>query len=389
MGSARRRKLEAALEKATTNLALARAERDGLASTLDDLREHGITQDAAHLPGHADAHDSPPPNAERLAARVSELRELLTVFAPRTEEEQLRARGAVAQLQSTSERARALELQLAAAREREDRASEQAVRAGAAIADLEARIGEFEDIEAQIARFEEERRVVEASAAESEHLRSQIEDLETQLQLRAELEAKLGSAEARILELETERGAAEVRLREKVAELEGRMGEPSDHAADPARRDDIAPSDAVDESPPDPAAVDPVPVLPGDPIELRIARVQKRLEQTELRVHRALSIADGNGSTHEADPGGIVDITGHEAQQELDKLREEVALLAERATDAEQACLRAEEELAALQGRATSTAPVEDSPLLEPPKRRRRARGTPEAEGQSRATPAP
>ncbi len=445
MGSARRRKLEAALEKATIDLGSTRAERDLLASTLHDLREHGVALDPVE-----EGRASPPPSVDRLAARVSELRDLLTVLAPQTEEEQRHAREAVEKIRRASERTQALEHQLAAARQHEDRLSEHVVHDRAAIADLEARIAEFEGIEARIARFDHERGAVEENAAEVEHLRMRIEDLQTHLESEAEraeeLGVELGAAQARIREMETDSEATELRiaelteaqdlaetqretalealedrlndlerlrahvaqartssetaererdelasaleqaeserdaaraalearvgdvhrLRDKVAELEGRPeGSPD---GEPVERDALEGPDPLDGSPRD-AALAPAPAdsaLPQDSIELRIARVQERLEQTELRVRRALTTAEvaGPARSLDPDPGDIIDITGRDAQRELDKLRDEVTVLAERATDEEEARQRAEHELAALRGRETSTpaGPVGESP---------------------------
>jgi hypothetical protein len=423
VGSARRRKLEAALEKAKTNLELTRAERDLLASTLHDVRErNAATPDVE--PAGDDVPLTPPPNAERLAARVSELRELLTVLAPQTEEEQRRAREAVGQIRGATERVQALERQLEAARQREDRLSEQAVRDRASMADLEARILEFENIEARIARFEQERRAVEANAAELEHFRLRIEDLESQLQAEAERaaerESELAAGQTRIAELEAARDAAELsladlteahdlaeaqretalvsleerlndlnrlrthvaearttsesaerertematlleeaeserdaaraalearvgdvhRLRDKVAELEAHLGVSGEYDPGYLGRDEVV----------TPQDEGPLIVVPGDSLEVRIARVQERLEQTELRVRRALTTADAGTPAIglENDPDEIVDVTGRDAQRELEKLREDVNLLAERAAAEEEGRRRAEAELAAL-----------------------------------------
>jgi chromosome segregation ATPase len=440
LGSARRRKLEAALEKTKKDLAVTRAERDLLSSTLHDLHEHDHVDEVWDDVDH-DHDNAGRGSAARLAARVSELRDVLAVLAPQTEEDQRRAAEAVEGVRRAGERTEALERQLGAAHQREGHLTEQGVRDRAAISDLEARVAEFEGIEARIAQFDEERRDAEATAGEAERFRSRLEDLETRVQTEAdrsaELEAELGTARARLQELESGRETAEQRLGEltEAAELaqtqretalvaleerlndlqrmrahvaearstseaaERQLAELSEalevaeserdaaRAALEARVGDVhrlrdkvaelqagpdaleggdAPSEIDDTHPEGPIPIDPGG--PEDSIELRIARVQERLEQTELRMRRALTTAEAGGPTVSLEEGSavIVDITGHDARLELGRLREEVTLLAERATSADAARRRAEEELAAVRGQGSPVLPQAD-PFPEAP----------------------
>ena len=426
VGSARRRKLEAALKKTRGELDAVRAERDRLASS-------DVGRNADRDVGTRDAP------ASGLAARVNELRGILAVLAPQSEEEQQRAREAADRALRATERVESLERQLGAARVREDQLTEQTVHDAGTLADLRAEISEFEGIEARIERFESERRAVEASAAELEHLRVRIEDLETQLQSEGEAaglrEDELATARARVEELEAARVATEAqiaelieardvaevqretaletleshlsdlqrlrthvaearsssetaehelsdlrealeqteserdaaraalesrvgdvqRLREKVTELQGQLGQPHDLDEEPAEGEPGG----------DPAA-DPASSAErdaADTIAVRIARVQERLEQTELRVRRALTTAEVAGGPGGLEPatGGIIDITGRDAERELERLRDEVTVLAERAVESDDARRRAEDELAAI--RTTEAADAEEDPL--------------------------
>lgn len=105
---------------------------------------------------------------------------------------------------------------------------------------------------------------------------------------------------------------------------------------------------------------------------MRIARVQERLEQTELRVRRALTTADvGRPPIDLEDPSSdIVDITGRDASRELERLRDEVALLSQRAAAAEDARRRAEAALEAVTNGADTEPPtvlVDPAPDTLPP----------------------
>ena len=444
MGSARRRKLEAALEKAKNSLETTRAQRDELSFALRELEG----KSPASADSSAPQEDLTGPDPQRLAARVSELRDLLAVLAPATEEEQRRAMEGVARARESGERMQALTAQLEAARAREDELTRRTVRDQAGIADLQARVAEFEDIEARMERFERERKVVEAKAAELEHQRSRIEDLEGRLLAEAdrmvETETELEGSRARILELDAGQRAADVRIAElteavelaetqreaalsslearlsdvqrlrthvaearevsesaerqlaelaealEVAEserdaartaLEARVGDVHrlrDKVAeleDPAGTD-VEPADpARPPAPDDPVVTDPLGTLippPEDSIEMRIARVQERLEQTELRVRRALTTADvGRPPIDLEDPSSdIVDITGRDASRELERLRDEVALLSQRAAAAEDARRRAEAALEAVTNGGDTEPPtvlVDPAPDTLPP----------------------
>lgn len=426
MGSARRRKLEAALEKAKSSLETTRAQRDELSFALRELEG----KPSASADASAPQEGATAPDPQRLAARVSELRDLLAVLTPATEEEQRRAMQSVERVRESGERVQALALQLESARAREDDLTRRTVRDQSAIADLQARVAEFEDIEERMERFERERKVVEASAAELEHQRSRIEDLEGRLLAEAdrlvEVETELEGSRARILELDADQRAADERIAElteavelaesqreaALSSLEARLSdvqrlrthvsearevsesaerqlaelaealEVAESERDAARtalearvgdvhrlRDKVAeledppvvavgePVGPVDPVPPaelgSPVAADPMGTLippPEDSIEVRIARVQERLEQTELRVRRALTTAEVGRPPIDLEDASsdIVDITGRDASRELERLRDEVALLSERAAAAEDARRRAEAALEAI-----------------------------------------
>jgi chromosome segregation ATPase len=448
VGSARRRKLEAALENAKSSLETTRAQRDELSFALRELEQGRPASDDA-LPAQAEATS---PDPQRLAARVSELRDLLAVLAPATEEEQGRALESVQRIRESGERAQALTLQLEAARAREDDLTRRTVRDQSTIADLQARVAEFEDIEERMERFERERKDVEASAAELEHQRSRIEDLEERLLAEAdrlvELETELEGSRARIVDLDAGRQAADERIAElaeavelaesqreaALSSLEARLSdvqrlrthvseargvsdsaerqlaelaealEVAESERDAARtalearvgdvhrlRDKVAeledapaedqgqpgdPGEPVVEVPAsDPADVNDLGTLvppPDDSIEVRIARVQERLEQTELRVRRALTTAEVSRPSIDLDDpsSDIVDITGRDASRELERLREEVALLSDRAAAADDARRRAEAALEALTNggdQDAPTVPVDPAPDTLPP----------------------
>src|ERR1700675_2529067 len=152
----RLRKLEADLSKARSKLASARAERDlmkavaeGLHLKVLDLEARLSPPASAPASSESDPGDPEVPEvltesdtkndvvaelgeaqarADRLAARLDELRLQISVFAPEGDEAQARAREASDQLRKMNERIQILERQLANARVREESLTSQIVR---------------------------------------------------------------------------------------------------------------------------------------------------------------------------------------------------------------------------------------------------------------------
>jgi hypothetical protein len=185
-------------------------------------------------------------SADRLVARLSELRGHLELLAPQDQE---RGREAIERIHQAQERIATLEEMLAQARDREDGLTTQAIRDRARIAELGSQIAELSSIAARVSAAEEAHAQAEAGAADSdrareraeaegrgqaaeaERLRARCSELERDQQEIAEELAAAAVARAKTARLETERNeardraqterrlAAEDRLRAAAAEL--------------------------------------------------------------------------------------------------------------------------------------------------------------------------
>jgi hypothetical protein len=185
-------------------------------------------------------------SADRLVARLAELRGQLEFLAPQDQE---RGREAIERIREVQERIETLEELLARAHEREHELTTQAVRDRARILEFEARISELSAIAAHVSRAEEAQRRAEtlamdrdrastlaqaefaAQRAEIDRLRSRNSELEADLASVAEEIAAAAVARAEAARLRVERDeargrahaerrlAAEDRLRAVEADL--------------------------------------------------------------------------------------------------------------------------------------------------------------------------
>ncbi len=103
--------------------------------------------------------------AERLVARLAQLRGQLDVVAP---QDQARGREAIEKVREAQERIATLEAMLGSAREREHELTSQLVRGRAQITEYEARLAELNTIATRVASAEEARRRAEEAATEHE-----------------------------------------------------------------------------------------------------------------------------------------------------------------------------------------------------------------------------
>jgi len=184
-------------------------------------------------------------SADRLVARLTELRGQLELIAPQDQE---RGREAIERARQAHERIVTLEEMLAQARDREDGLTTQAVRDRTRIAELGSQIAELSSTAARVSAAELARARAEAAAtvsergreladaevqaqgAEAERLRARCSELERDQKEIAEELAAAAVARAKAARLETERNeareraqterrlAAEDRLRAAAAE---------------------------------------------------------------------------------------------------------------------------------------------------------------------------
>lgn len=164
------------------------------------MDEHRTFPEASgqDLPGDERIDVEQATGAERLVARLAELREQLEIVAP---EDQQRGREALERLRHDHERITTLEELLATARERERDLTAQVVRDRTRIAEYEGRISELSTIAARLTEADGTRRRAEAAATEREReaalARTEVDAL------RAELER----ARSRTSELEADAAA--------------------------------------------------------------------------------------------------------------------------------------------------------------------------------------
>jgi chromosome segregation ATPase len=192
----------------------------------DDL---GRDQDpvSASAPDPESAGAGRSTSADRLVARLAELRGQLELLAPQDQE---RGREAIERIRQAQERIATLEVMLAQAREREDGLTTQAVRDRARISELGSEISELRSVAARVSTAEEARGEAEARAADSERARKLAE---------AEVHAQGAEAErlrARCSELERDQNeiaeelAAAAVARAKAARLETERNEARERA---------------------------------------------------------------------------------------------------------------------------------------------------------------
>jgi chromosome segregation ATPase len=188
--------------------------------------------------------------ADRLVARLAELREKLEVLAPQDQE---RGRQAVERIREGQERIATLEALLGSAREREHDLTIQLVRDRAHISEYEGQVSELGTIAARVSSAEEGRREAEGAAvereralavaeadldavrAEAERLRSRCSELEADLRVVASEMAEATMARNAAARLERERNEARERAtterrlaaadRARAAEAEVRAAE--------------------------------------------------------------------------------------------------------------------------------------------------------------------
>lgn len=167
-------------------------------------------------------------SADRLVARLAELRGQLEVLAPQDQE---RGREAIERIRQAQERIATLEEMLAQAREREDGLTTQAIRDRARISELESHISELSSIAARVSAAEEAHREAvinaadsdrarelaeaeaKAQAVEAERFRTRCSELESDLKGIAEELAAAAVARAKAARLEAERNEAWERAR--------------------------------------------------------------------------------------------------------------------------------------------------------------------------------
>jgi hypothetical protein len=199
-------------------------------------------------PGNGDRARST--SADRLVARLAELRSQLELLAP---PDQARGREAIERIRQAQERITTLELMLTKAREREDGLTTQTVRDRATITEHEARIVELSAMAAREAASDQARRRAEADAADSrrrlslahaevqtrqveiQRLRAKCSELETDLRALAADVAAAAVARAEASRVERERNEARDRAfterrlaaddRRRAAEAELRAAE--------------------------------------------------------------------------------------------------------------------------------------------------------------------
>lgn len=164
------------------------------------MDEHRTFPEASgqDLPGDERIDAERATGAERLVARLAELREQLEIVAPQDQE---RGREALERLRHDHERITTLEELLATARERERDLTAQVVRDRTRIAEYEGRISELSTIAARLTEADGTRQLAETAATEREReaalARTEVDAL------RAELER----ARSRTSELEADAAA--------------------------------------------------------------------------------------------------------------------------------------------------------------------------------------
>lgn len=135
------------------------------------------------LPGDERIDVEQATGAERLVARLAELREQLEIVAP---EDQARGREALDRLRHDHERITTLEELLATARERERDLTTQVVRDRTRIAESEGRISELSAVAARLTEADGARRRAEGAAAEREReaalARTEVDALRAELE---------------------------------------------------------------------------------------------------------------------------------------------------------------------------------------------------------------
>lgn len=186
------------------------------------------TRDPSEAPEADPERSEPdrPSSADRLVARVAELRSQIEVIAPA---DQAKGREALERVRESQERVAALEEMLAKARERENELTTQAVRDRAKLFESDTRISELSSIAARVADAEEARREAAAAAVESERLaamakteaeaaqaeiallRARNEELESDMAAVAEELAAAALARAEAARMEQERNEARER----------------------------------------------------------------------------------------------------------------------------------------------------------------------------------
>ena len=213
-------------------------------------------------------------NAERLVARLAQLRRQLEAIAP---PDQVRARQALDRIRDAYERIETLDAMLATAREREHELTVQLVRDRGQIAEYEGRVSELSTIADRVANAEESRRQAELVAeerlralavAEADVLTLRAES--TRLRSRcAELEADLRSVSEQIAAAAIARTRAARLLRERNEARERAYVERKLAAADRVRASDA---------------------------ELRATELQGRLRDAERRIIQIANQAQEEGS---------------------------------------------------------------------------------------------
>jgi chromosome segregation ATPase len=193
------------------------------AEELEELEELGELEEFEQLEELAEAQA----RADRLAARVSELRLQLSLFVPESPEQMERASQAVANVRSAGEKIQALEMQLANARSREEALTGQIVRLESVVADLESHLEELSTIaervaEADVATAQAQDRIGEvqselaAAVAEGLRLHAELD----QARERAEAERVLAAAD-RLRADEASRMLTD--LRSRAGDVEGAL----------------------------------------------------------------------------------------------------------------------------------------------------------------------
>jgi len=238
-----------------------------------------------------DEHEQPA-NADRLVARLAELRGYVEILAPQDQE---RGREAIERIREAQERIATLDAMLVAAREREHELTVQLIRNRGQLAEYEARISELTTIATRVETAEEASRDAEVAAAEqaraaeiaqadmatlraeSEQLRSRCAELEADLSGVADELAAAAIARTEGARLERERNEARERAhterklaaadRIRAAEAELRASELQTQLrnaerrivqlANAARAEASTPSAETDEHPARPAPPEP------------------------------------------------------------------------------------------------------------------------------------
>jgi chromosome segregation ATPase len=188
---------------------------------MDDNADRPVSDEASHQEERDQLA-----RADRLVARLAELREKLEVLAPQDQE---RGRQAVERIRDGEERIATLDALLGSAREREHDLTVQLVRDRAQITEYEGQISELSTIAARVSSAEEARREAEAAMvereraiavaeadldaarAEAERLRSRCSELEADLEVVASEMAAATMARTAAARLERERNEAHER----------------------------------------------------------------------------------------------------------------------------------------------------------------------------------